>query len=94
MHETTALGAAIAAAFAIGVWKDFADLKHMNRANRATFNPAINKKASTRMYTKWSKAVEMSRGWMNERPDESDDDNDDDHKEADVDHKEIVGESK
>lgn len=76
MHETTALGAAIAAAFAIDVWKDFSDLKYMNRANRATFNPNITKKASTRMYTKWSKAVEMSRGWKNDRHDESDDEED------------------
>lgn len=65
MHGTTALGAAIAAAFAIGVWKDFSDLKHMNRANRATFTPQITAKASGRLYKKWSKAVEMSRGWMN-----------------------------
>jgi glycerol kinase len=63
MHETTALGAAIAAAFAIDVWKDFSDLKHMNRANRATFEPRITQKASTKMYKQWSKAVEMSRGW-------------------------------
>lgn len=72
MHETTALGAAIAAAFAIDVWKDFADLKYMNRANRATFEPQISKKASAKMYKQWSKAVEMSRGWM-EGGEESDD---------------------
>ncbi|KAJ5225574.1 Glycerol kinase [Penicillium chermesinum] len=73
MHETTALGAAIAAAFAIDVWKDFNDLKYMNRANRATFVPHISPKASARMYNKWSKAVEMSRGWMSGK-EESDDD--------------------
>ncbi|KAJ5595312.1 Glycerol kinase [Penicillium hispanicum] len=73
MHETTALGAAIAAAFAIDVWKDFADLKYMNRANRATFTPKISQKASGRMYKRWSKAVEMSRGWMDAK-EESDDD--------------------
>lgn len=73
MHETTALGAAIAAAFAIDVWKDFSDLKHMNRANRATFNPQISYKASTRMYKRWSKAVEMSRGWMDAKLEDSDD---------------------
>lgn len=73
MHETTALGAAIAAAFAIDVWKDFSDLKHMNRANRATFNPQISHKASARMYKRWSKAVEMSRGWMDAKQEDSDD---------------------
>lgn len=73
MHETTALGAAIAAAFAIDVWKDFSDLKHMNRANRATFTPQISHKASARLYKRWSKAVEMSRGWMDAKNEESDD---------------------
>lgn len=66
MHETTALGAAIAAGFAIGIWKEFSELKDMNRANRASFTPSMSKKASSRMYKKWSKAVEMSRGWMDE----------------------------
>lgn len=74
MHETTALGAAIAAAFAIDVWKDFSDLKYMNRANRATFNPQISRKASTRLYKRWSKAVDMSRGWTDAKLEESDDD--------------------
>lgn len=73
MHETTALGAAIAAAFAIGVWKDFSDLKHMNRANRATFEPHITPKESVRMYKRWSKAVEMSRGWMAQKAELDDD---------------------
>ncbi|KAK4862978.1 hypothetical protein LT330_010689 [Penicillium expansum] len=31
MHETTALGAAIAAGFAIDIWKDFSELEQMNR---------------------------------------------------------------
>ncbi|OGE52101.1 hypothetical protein PENARI_c011G03004 [Penicillium arizonense] len=66
MHETTALGAAIAAGFAVDIWKDFSELKHMNRANRASFTPQMTPKASGRMYKKWSKAVEMSRGWMND----------------------------
>lgn len=63
MHETTALGAAIAAGFAIDVWKDFNELKNMNRANRTTFEPHISIKKSAKMYKQWSKAVEMSRGW-------------------------------
>jgi Glycerol kinase len=63
MHETTALGAAIAAGFAIDIWKDFSELEHMNRANRASFGPSIGPKAGGRMYQKWSKAVKMSRGW-------------------------------
>ncbi|TQB68232.1 Glycerol kinase [Monascus purpureus] len=64
MHETTALGTAIAAGFAVGIWKEFDELKHMNRANRTTFSPQISRQQSERMYKKWSKAVEMSRGWV------------------------------
>ncbi|KAE8377754.1 hypothetical protein BDV26DRAFT_281602 [Aspergillus bertholletiae] len=63
MHETTALGAAIAAAFAIDIWKDFSELKNMNRANRTTFQPNISTAQSSKLYKRWSKAVEMSRGW-------------------------------
>ncbi|KAL2852369.1 hypothetical protein BJY01DRAFT_95122 [Aspergillus pseudoustus] len=64
MHETTALGAAIAAGFAIDIWKEFSELKNMNRANRTSFEPAISPKQSVKMYKQWSKAVEMSRGWV------------------------------
>ena len=46
----------------------------MNRANRAIFEPSIGPKASSRMYKRWSKAVEMSRGWMEAKAEESDDD--------------------
>ncbi|KAJ5871668.1 Glycerol kinase [Penicillium soppii] len=74
MHETTALGAAIAAGFAIDIWKDFSELKHMNRANRASFSPSMTPKASGKMYKKWSKAVEMSRGWMENKESEDEDD--------------------
>jgi glycerol kinase len=73
MHETTALGAAIAAGFAIDIWKDFSELKNMNRANRASFAPSMSVKASGKMYKKWSKAVEMSRGWAENEEEEDDD---------------------
>lgn len=68
MHQTTALGAAIAAGFAIDIWSTFDELKHMNRANRTVFKPTISEAASARMYKKWTKAVQMCRGWLD--PDE------------------------
>ncbi|KAL1965081.1 hypothetical protein VTN77DRAFT_6141 [Rasamsonia byssochlamydoides] len=64
MHETTALGAAIAAGFAIDIWTTFDELKHMNRANTTTFKPILSTQESAKMYKQWSKAVEMSRGWL------------------------------
>jgi len=72
MRETTALGAAIAAGFAAGVWKSFDDLKEINKEGRFFFKPKISQKASDKMYRKWSKAVEMSKGWRDESEDEED----------------------
>jgi glycerol kinase len=63
MLETTALGAAIAAGFAVGVWKDFDELKSVNTAGVTTFKPKITEEQSKRMFGRWEKAVEMSRGW-------------------------------
>lgn len=66
MHETTALGAAIAAGFAIGIWNNFEELMETNRANRTVFKPQWSEAESSRMYKRWSKAVEMSRGWLDQ----------------------------
>lgn len=64
MRETTSLGSAIAAGFAVGVWKDFDDLKHINQAGRTLFKPNISKNESEAMYRTWTKAVEMCKGWL------------------------------
>lgn len=66
MLETTALGAAIAAGFAVGVWKNFDELKSVNTAGTTVFEPKIKAEVRERMYRRWEKAVEMSRGWSNE----------------------------
>ncbi|MDN6712755.1 MAG: glycerol kinase GlpK, partial [Lacticaseibacillus paracasei] len=39
MRETTALGAAIAAGFAVGVWKSFDELLEINKENKSIFEP-------------------------------------------------------
>lgn len=64
MRETTALGAAIAAGFAINMWREFEELKEINREDRTIFEPQISPEESDRMYARWERAVEMSRGWM------------------------------
>lgn len=64
MRETTSLGSAIAAGFAVGVWKDFDELKNINREGRTLFKPDISKKESKAMYETWTKAVEMCKGWL------------------------------
>ncbi|POS76343.1 glycerol kinase [Diaporthe helianthi] len=64
MRETTALGAAIAAGLATGVWAELNDLSEVNREGRVLFEPQINEDKRTKMFKKWEQAVEMSRGWV------------------------------
>ena len=64
MRETTALGAAIAAGFAVDVWKESEELKEVNRANRTSFKPAISQKRSDDMFHRWERAVQMAKGWI------------------------------
>lgn len=63
MRETTALGAAIAAGLAVGMWRNFAELRDINRAGGAVFEPQITREESAAKFGKWEKAVRMSRGW-------------------------------
>lgn len=64
MRETTSLGAAIVAGFAVDVWKEFDELKEINREDRTIFKPKLSKEDSSKMYKRWERAVEMSRGWV------------------------------
>ncbi|KAA6410969.1 MAG: glycerol kinase [Lasallia pustulata] len=60
MRETTALGAAIAAGFAVDIWKEFDELKEINQADRKIFKPQISEQDSAKMY-KRSADVTVSR---------------------------------
>jgi glycerol kinase len=64
MRETTALGAAIAAGFAVKVWKNFAELRDINRAGGTVFESEISDQARADLFKSWTKAVNMSRGWV------------------------------
>jgi glycerol kinase len=64
MRETTSLGAAIAAGFAVDIWKEFDELKEINQKDRMIFQPDISKEESAKMFKKWKRAVEMCRGWL------------------------------
>lgn len=70
MRETTALGAAIAAGFAVGVWREFDELKQINKDDRKIFQPELDNKQSEKMFKKWEQAVEMSKGWVLENMEE------------------------
>ena len=65
MRETTALGAAIAAGLATGVWKSIDELKQVNTHGSTEFRPQIEQEESKARFGRWTKAVEMSRGWLN-----------------------------
>jgi glycerol kinase len=64
MLETTALGAAIAAGFAVGVWETFDELKNINTAGVTKFTPKISAEESAKKFGRWEKAVEMCKGWL------------------------------
>jgi glycerol kinase len=64
MRETTALGAAIAAGLAFGIWNSFAELRDINRAGGTVFEPSITQEESANKFGEWQKAVRMSRGWI------------------------------
>ncbi|KAF2841934.1 glycerol kinase [Patellaria atrata CBS 101060] len=64
MRETTALGAAIAAGFAMNIWKEFDELKEINQKGRTVFEPNVLKAEGDKMFKKWGRAVQMCRGWL------------------------------
>lgn len=70
MRETTALGAAIAAGFAVDVWKTFEELREVNTAGQTTFEPQMQAKDSAKMFKRWERAVSMCKGWLAEFDDE------------------------
>ncbi|KAI9321634.1 putative glycerol kinase [Dichotomocladium elegans] len=63
MRETTALGSAIAAGLAVGVWKNVRDLDNVNTENRTLFKPKITEDRRTELYAGWKEAVQRSFGW-------------------------------
>ncbi|KAI9275574.1 hypothetical protein BDA99DRAFT_495856 [Phascolomyces articulosus] len=63
MRETTALGSAVAAGLAVGVWKGVHDLDKVNTENRSLFTSKITEEKREQLYAGWKKAVERSFGW-------------------------------
>ncbi|MDP8255650.1 MAG: glycerol kinase GlpK [Candidatus Alcyoniella australis] len=59
MLDTTALGAALLAGLAVGVWSDLETIREKWRAERV-FEPAMDTKLKDRLLDGWAKAVEKS----------------------------------
>ncbi|KAK9459290.1 uncharacterized protein V1516DRAFT_679505 [Lipomyces oligophaga] len=65
-RETTALGAAIAAGIAIGVWSGLDGLAEVNAEDEFTFTSSIPDKKRQKMYKLWEKAVARCPGWLSD----------------------------
>ncbi len=63
LAETTALGAAYLAGLAAGIWKNTDEISKKWHA-AATFEPAVSSDLRESLYANWKRAVERSRGWI------------------------------
>ncbi|XP_050439482.1 glycerol kinase-like [Adelges cooleyi] len=66
MVETTAMGAALAAGFAIGIW-DVHNIKSAPVSD--TFTSTISTQEQLLKYNDWKKAISLSIGWHNDESD-------------------------
>jgi glycerol kinase len=60
--ETTALGAAYLAGIAVGFWKSVSDVSGQWKIDRR-FEPAMPRAAADALRTRWSEALQRSKGW-------------------------------
>jgi len=65
VRETTALGAAYAAGLAVGAFESTDALRQLWKADR-TFEPAWSADRRESAYRDWKRAVERTRGWVEE----------------------------
>ena len=61
--ETTALGAAYAAGYAVGFWKTFDEMKQNWQIDH-TWTPAMGADDRAKLYKGWLKAVQRSMNWL------------------------------
>ncbi len=59
--ESTAMGAAFLAGIQVGLWKQ--EDVDQNRPMNRIFKPTFNRVKRKRLYEKWQKAVERTKGW-------------------------------
>lgn len=61
--ETTALGAAYAAGYAVGFWKNKDEMKNNWQIDK-TWEPNLSSSAGTQQYSQWKKAVSRTFDWV------------------------------
>lgn len=65
MKEPSALGCALAAGLAVGVWQSVDELKKVNTQNRSTrFSGTLSDEQQSEKFALWQKAVEKACGWL------------------------------
>jgi glycerol kinase len=62
VDETTALGSAYAAGLAVGYWEELDELREHRQVDRE-FQPEMDAGDADEMYSRWTAALEKSRGW-------------------------------
>jgi glycerol kinase len=87
--ETTSMGAAFAAGLAVGVWKDFDEVRMLWAVAR-TFKPAMEEEKREMYWHGWQKAVKKSIGWIDKKV-EADEIDDANHTADEADELELVG---
>jgi glycerol kinase len=63
VQETTALGAAYLAGYAVKYWSSFDEMRDNWQVDR-TFEPAWDEDRREAGYAEWKKAIERTRGWV------------------------------
>ncbi len=63
MVETTSLGAAIAAAKTVGLWKNEVGKAKADENKSTIFYPAMEDDVREAKFARWMKAIEKSFGW-------------------------------
>ncbi|BDD61043.1 Glycerol kinase [Monascus purpureus] len=65
--EIVALGAAIAAGLAFGLWRNFEEMQGINHAGKSTFEPRLTRGQSAEQFSQWDKAVRMIKTWSEDK---------------------------
>ncbi|KAI9597986.1 glycerol kinase [Syncephalis fuscata] len=64
MHETTSLGAAMAAGLAVGFWRDTEELCQIGQNEITVFEPKLDDQEREKRYALWNRAVQRSLDWV------------------------------
>ena len=62
MVETTALGAAMAAAFTLDLWNPDSNIS-LSSTSATLFHPKMERYEATEKFTRWKEAIRRSIGW-------------------------------